>query len=80
MHESFNNAYQKIFLSNQELLMEQERLKEILKQRYGLIVSRRKIQKSLKQLNLKVKMETKDLKSYNNNFKSCSTNSAKLCK
>lgn len=33
------------------------RLKEILKQRYGLIVSRRKIQKSLAQMNLKVKMK-----------------------
>ncbi|WP_435868616.1 IS3 family transposase [Aliarcobacter butzleri] len=33
------------------------RLKEILKQKYGVIVSRRKIQKSLKQLNLKVKMK-----------------------
>ncbi|MFW0696939.1 IS3 family transposase, partial [Aliarcobacter butzleri] len=33
------------------------RLKEVLKQRYGLLVSRRKIQKSLKQLNLKVKMK-----------------------
>ena len=33
------------------------RLKEVLKQRFGLIVSRRRIQKSLKQLNLKVKMK-----------------------
>ena len=33
------------------------RLKEVLKQRYGLIASRRKIQKSLKQFNLKVKMK-----------------------
>jgi len=33
------------------------RLKEVLKQRYGLIVSRRKIQKSLTQMNLKVKMK-----------------------
>ena len=33
------------------------RLKEVLKQRYGLLVSRRKIQKTLKQLNLKVKMK-----------------------
>ncbi len=33
------------------------RLKIVLKQRYGLIVSRRKIQKSLNQMNLKVKMK-----------------------
>ena len=33
------------------------RLKVILEKRYGLIVSRRKIQNSLKQLNLKVKMK-----------------------
>ena len=33
------------------------RLKEVLKQRYGLIVSRRKIQRTLKYLNLKVKMK-----------------------
>ena len=33
------------------------RLKEVLKQRYGLIVSRRKLQRTLKYLNLKVKMK-----------------------
>lgn len=33
------------------------RIKEILKQQYGLISSRRKIQRSLSQLNLKVKMK-----------------------
>ena len=33
------------------------RIKEVLKQQYGLIVSRRKIQKSLRELNLKVKMK-----------------------
>ncbi|MCT7544517.1 transposase [Aliarcobacter cryaerophilus] len=37
--------------------MEQDRLKEVLKQRYGLIVSRRKLQRTLKYLNLKVKMK-----------------------
>lgn len=33
------------------------RIKEILKQQYGLISSRRKIQRSLSQLNLKVKIK-----------------------
>ncbi|WP_434246991.1 IS3 family transposase [Aliarcobacter cryaerophilus] len=33
------------------------RLKEVLKQRYGLIVSRRKLQRTLKNLNLKIKMK-----------------------
>ena len=32
-------------------------MKEVLKQRYGLIVSRRKLQRTLKYLNLKVKMK-----------------------
>ncbi|MEZ4694660.1 MAG: IS3 family transposase [Aliarcobacter sp.] len=52
----FNNLIKNIF-EQARATYGTRRLKEILKQRYGLIVSRRKIQKSLKQLNLKVKMK-----------------------
>ena len=52
----FNNLIKNVF-EQSRATYGTRRLKEILKQRYGLIVSRRKIQKSLKQLNLKVKMK-----------------------
>jgi len=52
----FNNLIKNVF-EQARATYGTRRLKEILKQRYGLIVSRRKIQKSLKQLNLKVKMK-----------------------
>ena len=51
-------------MNKQEQLMEQEDWKEVLKQRYGLIVSRRKIQRTLKYLNLKVKMKRRFKSNY----------------
>uniref|UniRef100_UPI0040487060 IS3 family transposase n=1 Tax=Aliarcobacter sp. TaxID=2321116 RepID=UPI0040487060 len=54
--KKFNNLIKTIF-EQARATYGTRRLKEVLKQKYGLIVSRRKIQKSLKQLNLKVKMK-----------------------
>lgn len=52
----FNNLLKKIF-EESRATYGTRRLKAILEKRYGLIVSRRKIQKSLTQMNLKVKMK-----------------------
>ncbi|MCT7631230.1 IS3 family transposase [Aliarcobacter butzleri] len=52
----FNNLLKKIF-EEARSTYGTRRLKVILSKRYGLIVSRRKIQKSLSQMNLKVKMK-----------------------
>ncbi len=52
----FNNLLKKIFEESRSTYGTR-RLKVILEKRYGLIVSRRKIQKSLTQMNLKVKMK-----------------------
>ena len=52
----FNNLLKKIF-EEARSTYGTRRLKVILSKRYGLIISRRKIQKSLSQMNLKVKMK-----------------------
>ncbi|MCT7497277.1 transposase [Aliarcobacter cryaerophilus] len=52
----FNNLLKKIF-EEARSTYGTRRLKVILSKHYGLIVSRRKIQKSLSQMNLKVKMK-----------------------
>lgn len=52
----FNELLQKLFLEARGTYGTR-RLKVVLEKRYGIIVSRRKIQKSLNQLNLKVKMK-----------------------
>jgi transposase InsO family protein len=52
----FNNLLKKIF-EEARSTYGTRRLKVILEKRYGLVVSRRKIQKSLIQMNLKVKMK-----------------------
>lgn len=52
----FNELIQTIF-EQSRATYGTRRLKEVLKQQYGLIVSRRKIKNSLQQLNLKVKMK-----------------------
>ncbi len=54
--EEFNNLIKTIFEQSRSTYGTR-RLKEVLKQKYGLVVSRRKIQNSLNQLNLKVKMK-----------------------
>jgi transposase InsO family protein len=52
----FNDLLHKLFLEARGTYGTR-RLKVVLEKRYGIIVSRRKIQKSLNQLNLKVKMK-----------------------
>lgn len=52
----FNELLHKLFLEARGTYGTR-RLKVVLERRYGIIVSRRKIQKSLNQLNLKVKMK-----------------------
>jgi len=52
----FNTLLQKLFMEARGTYGTR-RLKVVLEKRYGIIVSRRKIQKSLNQLNLKVKMK-----------------------
>ena len=52
----FNELIQNIF-EQSRATYGTRRIKEVLKQRYGLIVSRRKIKNTLYQLNLKVKMK-----------------------
>ena len=54
--KKFNDLVQTIF-EQARATYGTRRVKEVLKQRYGLIVSRRKIQRTLKYLNLKVKMK-----------------------
>ncbi len=54
--KQFNKLIKEIF-EQSRATYGTRRLKEVLKQQYGLIVSRRKIQKSLSQQNLKVKMK-----------------------
>lgn len=54
--EKFNKLIKDIF-EQSRATYGTRRIKEVLKQQYGLISSRRKIQKSLSQLNLKVKMK-----------------------
>ena len=54
--KEFNNLIKTIF-EESRATYGTRRLKEVLKLKYGLIVSRRKIQNSLNQLNLKVKMK-----------------------
>ena len=56
--QPFNNLLKKIF-EDARATYGTRRLKVILEKHYGLIVSRRKIQKSLTQMNLKVKMKRK---------------------
>ena len=56
--EEFNNLIKTIF-EQARSTYGTRRIKEVLKQRYGFITSRRKIQKSLEQLNLRVKMKRK---------------------
>ena len=55
-HKDLNNLI-KIIFEQARATYGTRRLKEVLKQRYGLIVSRRKLQRTLKYLNLKVKMK-----------------------
>jgi hypothetical protein len=54
--EDFNKLIKDIF-EQSRATYGTRRIKEVLKQQYGLISSRRKIQRSLSQLNLKVKMK-----------------------
>lgn len=54
--EEFNKLIKDIF-EQSRATYGTRRIKEVLKQQYGLIASRRKIQKSLSQMNLKVKMK-----------------------
>ena len=54
--EEFNTLIKTIF-EQSRATYGTRRIKEVLKQQYGLIVSRRKIQRSLRELNLKVKMK-----------------------
>lgn len=54
--KKFNDLIKTIFEQSRETYGTR-RIKEVLKQRYGLIVSRRKIKRTLQQLNLKVKMK-----------------------
>ena len=56
--QPFNDLLKKIF-EDARATYGTRRLKVILEKHYGLIVSRRKIQKSLTQMNLKVKMKRK---------------------
>jgi transposase InsO family protein len=56
--EEFNKLIESIF-EQSRATYGTRRIKEVLKQRFGFITSRRKIQKSLQQLDLRVKMKRK---------------------